>query len=190
MEALGEALRRPSRRSDMSTVEKPILSEPYVLSRHAGVYDVWFPSTPQARARYRAKVAGEQTQGRLSQIHLVEPRGAAPPVHLHHDADETLYVIEGDVSVFLGDDRIEAGPGAFIFVPRGAVHTWLVRSEQAELFLTLVPAGLEGFFAEVGSAAITGEPMPREMDVDTDELNRRAEAYGVEFRGPPPTLAD
>jgi quercetin dioxygenase-like cupin family protein len=174
----------------MSTDEKPIASEPYVLSGDAGVYDIWFPSNPRAPGRYRAKVAGEQTESRLSQVHLVEQRGAAPPVHLHHNADETLYVIDGDVSVFLGDERIEAGPGAFVFVPKGAVHTWLVRSQQAELFLSLAPAGLEGFFAEVGVPAVPGEPSPGPMDVDPQDMNRRAEPYGVEFLGPPPTLDD
>jgi quercetin dioxygenase-like cupin family protein len=174
----------------MGTIEKQTRNGPYVLTRDSGLYDVWFPSTPEARGRYRAKVAGAQTEGRLSQVHLVEPRGAAPPIHFHHDADETIYVIDGEINVFLDDERIDAGPGAFLFVPKGAVHTWLVRSQQAELFLSLAPAGLEGFFAEVGSAVIPGEPMPSGTDVDLQEMNRRAEAYGVEFVGPPPTLDD
>jgi mannose-6-phosphate isomerase-like protein (cupin superfamily) len=172
----------------VSTTEKPSTNESYVLPNDAGVYDLWFPSTPREPGRYRAKVAGEQTDGRLSQVHIVEPRGAAPPVHLHHDADETFYVIEGEISVFLGDERIDAGPGAFVFVPKGAAHTWLVRSEQAEALLTLAPAGLESFFAEVGVPVVAGEPKSGPMEVDMEEMNRKAEAYGVEFLGPPPTL--
>ena len=172
----------------MSTIQQPVATHPYVLPATSGVYDVWFPSTPRAPGRYRAKVVGAQTDGRLSQVHIVEPRGAAPPRHLHHDADETLYVIDGEVSVFLGDERVEAGAGAFLFVSRGAVHTWLVRSEQAEILVSLAPAGLEGFFAEVGVPAVPGESNPSHMDVDLQEMNRRAEAYGVEFVGPPPTL--
>lgn len=172
----------------MSTIEKPRTKDPYVLPRDSGVYDVWFPSAPRGSGRYSAKVVGEQTGGRLAQVHMVEPRGAAPPVHLHHDADETFYVIDGEISVFLGDERIDAGPGAFFFVPKGVVHTWLVRSEQAEALLTLAPAGLESFFAEVGAQVVAGEPKPGQMEVDIEEMNRKAEAYGVEFLGPPPTL--
>jgi mannose-6-phosphate isomerase-like protein (cupin superfamily) len=172
----------------MSTIEEPTANEPYVLAGDAGVYDVWFPSTPRERGRYRAKVTGDQTEGRLAQVHIIEPRGAAPPRHLHHNADETFYVIDGEVSVFLGDERIDAGPGASLFVPKGAVHTWLVRSAQAEALVTLAPAGLEGFFAEVGIPVVPGELNPSQREVDLEEMNRRAEAYGVEFVGPPPTL--
>jgi mannose-6-phosphate isomerase-like protein (cupin superfamily) len=172
----------------MSTIQGQTSNEPYVLDSDRGVYDVWFPSTPREPGRYRAKVAARQTDGRLAQVHIVEPRGAAPPLHLHHDADETFYVIDGEVSIFLGDDRIEAGPGAFLFVPKGAVHTWLVRSAQAEALVTLAPAGLEGFFAEVGAAVVPGEPNSSKRQIDLQEVNRSAEAYGVEFVGPPPTL--
>jgi mannose-6-phosphate isomerase-like protein (cupin superfamily) len=174
----------------VSTLEKPTANGAYVLSSDTGAYDICFPSTPQAPGRYRAKVAGEQTDGRLSQIHIIEPRGAAPPLHLHHDADETFYLIDGEISVFLGDERVEAGAGAFLFVPKGTVHTWLVRSEQAEALVTLAPAGLESFFAEAGVPAVPGEPNANQMDVDLQEMNRIAEAYGVEFVGPPPTLDD
>lgn len=170
-------------------IEEAITNKAYVLAEDAGVYDIWFPSVPREPGRYRAKVAAEQTAGRLSQVHMVERRGAAPPVHMHHDADETLYVIDGEVSVFLGDERIEAGAGSYVFVPKRAVHTWLVRSRQASMLLTLAPAGLEGFFAEVGLPASPGEPS-KPIDVDLQEMNRRAEAYGVEFLGPPPTLDD
>lgn len=172
----------------MTTIEKSTAIERYVLARDAGVYDVWFPSTPSASGRYRAKVAGAQTEGRLAQVHILEPRGAAPPRHLHADADETFYIIDGEISVFLGDERIEAGPGAFFFVPKGAVHTWLVRSEQAEALLTLAPAGLEGFFAEIGLPALPGQPNAGRVDVDLEEMNRKAGAYGVEIVGPAPTL--
>lgn len=163
-------------------------NEPYLLPKDAGIYDVWFPSTPGEPGRYWAKVTAKQSEGRLSQVHILEPRGAAPPVHIHHDADESFYLIDGEVSVFLGDERIEAGAGAFFFVPKGTVHTWLVRSEQAEAVITLSPAGLEGFFAEVGVPVVPEEPKPRPMDVDPEKMNRRAGAYGVEFVGPPPTL--
>lgn len=172
----------------MSTVQKPT-ARGYVSPREAGVYDIWFPSTPRDPGRYRAKVVGAQTEGRLAQVHMIEHRGAAAPLHLHHDADETFYVMDGEMSVFLGDERIEARAGSFVFVPRLTVHSWLVVSEQAEALLTLAPAGLEAFFAEAGVAAVPGEPHPT-IEVDLDEMNRRAEAFGVEFVGPPPTLDD
>jgi quercetin dioxygenase-like cupin family protein len=177
-------------RSDMSTTEQPTANRPYVLPRDAGLYDVWFPTIPNAPGRYRAKVTAEQTDGRLAQVHIVEHRGAAAPLHLHRDADETFYVIDGQVSFFLGKERIDARAGAFLLAPRGAVHSWLIRSEEAEALVTLAPAGLEGFFAEIGSQVVPSDPAAGSIQIDVEELNRRAAAYGVEIVGQPPTLED
>lgn len=169
----------------MSTIAA---GQPYLLPKEVGVRDLWFPSNPEKPGRYSIKVAAEQSERRLSQVHMIEARGAAPPVHLHRDADETIYVIDGELSIFLGDERLEAGAGSFLFVPKGAVHTWLVRSAHAEALVTLAPAGLEGFFAEVGAAVVPGALHPGPIDVDPEGMNRRAAAYGVEILGPPPTL--
>lgn len=172
----------------MSTTGTRAARAAYVLPTGVGVSDLWFPSNPVGPGRYSIKVAAQQTERRLSQVHMIEQRGAAPPLHRHLDADETIYVIDGQLSIFFGDERVEARAGDFFFVPKGSVHTWLVRSERVEAFLTLAPAGLEGFFAEVGAPVVAEEPALGPMDVDPEEMNRRARAYGVEILGPPPTL--
>jgi quercetin dioxygenase-like cupin family protein len=174
----------------MSTIETAAPGEAFVLRKDVGISDFWFPSNPETPGRYSVKLAGAQTEGRLAQVHLIEYRGAAPPLHRHLDADETIYVVDGELSIFFGDERVEAGAGAFFSVPKGVVHTWLVRSERAEALLTLAPAGLERFFVEVGAPVVPGELKPVRMEINPDEMNRRAEAYGVEFVGPPPTLDD
>lgn len=172
----------------MSTIEKTAVRVAYVLPAGAGVRDVWFPSNPERPGRYSIKLVGEQTDGRLAQVHMIEQRGAAAPLHAHLDADETIYVIDGELGIFCDGEWVEARAGAFFFVPRDSVHTWLVRSERVEAFLTLAPAGLEGFFAEVGAPAAGAEGDPDTMDVDPEEMNRRAAAYGVKVVGPPPVL--
>ena len=172
----------------MSTIEKTAAGQPYVLPKEIGVRDLWFPSSPDAPGRYSIKVAAEQSERRLAQVHMIESRGAAPPLHFHRDAHETIYVIDGELSIFLGDERVEAGSGSFLFVPKGAVHTWLVRSAQAEALLTLAPAGLEAFFAEVGAPVGPDDAAPGPIYIDPAEMNDRARAYEVEIVGPPPTL--
>lgn len=123
------------------------VNEPYVLPKDAGVIDVWWPFNPApVVGRYSTKVTGEQTRGRLFQMHVIDGRGAAPPLHIHHDADETFYVIEGEMTIFVGDERIEAGTGDFVFGPRGVPHAYLAQSEQAEFLVSFAPAGIEGFF--------------------------------------------
>jgi mannose-6-phosphate isomerase-like protein (cupin superfamily) len=46
------------------------------------------------------------------------------PLHLHHNDDEAWYVLEGTLSVRVGDRDVEAKPGAAVFVPRGTAHMY------------------------------------------------------------------
>jgi mannose-6-phosphate isomerase-like protein (cupin superfamily) len=163
-------------------------NEPYVLPKGIGLHDVWFPYPTAVVGRYNIKTTSEQTRGRLSQVHVMDERGAASPMHIHRDYDETYYLIDGEMTFFVGDEQIGAEAGSYTFVPQGVRHCFLVRSERAEFLLTFAPAGLEGFFAEVGTPVGTGAALPEPRKVDPEDMNRRAGVYRVEFVGPPPTL--
>jgi len=160
-------------------------SEPYSLTRGTGVSDVWF----FGGARISVKTGGAQTDGRLYQVHIIEQRGSGPPLHIHNNADETFYVIDGELLVFVGDERIEAGPGDFVFGPRGVAHAYVARSEQAEFLATFAPASMDRFFEELGGVpVVSGEPAPAASYPDPEEFARGAAKWGVEIVGPPPTL--
>jgi len=166
---------------------------PYALPKDAGVTDVWFPLW---EGRYSVKTAAEQTEERLLQLLVDEPRGAAPPLHIHHDCDETWYVIEGWLTVFVGDERFEVGPGDFVLNPKGVPHSFLVTSERAEFLVAFAPAGtqgpfgcgVDGFFREIGLRVVPGEWHPGPVPVSPEEFARKASTYGIEVVGPPPTL--
>jgi len=171
-------------------------NEPYVLPKDVGVTDVWWPFGPVV-GRYSIKTTAQQTEGRLLQLLAQDGRGAAPPMHIHHDADETWYVIDGRLVVFVGDERIEAGPGDFVLGPKGVAHTFLVTSERAEFLVTFAPAGTEGpagcgvdgFFREIAVPVVPGQAPPAPTAPDPEDFARRAGRYGIEIVGPPPTLA-
>jgi hypothetical protein len=125
-----------------------------------------------------------------------ESRGGAAPLHIHHDTDESWYVLDGELLVFVGDERTEAGPGYFVLGPKGVPHTFLVTSAQAEFLVTFAPAGtegpfgvgLEGFFREIGTPVVPGERRPDPVPPDPEDFARRAAQYAIEILGPPPTL--
>ena len=163
----------------------------YLLAREEGVNDVWWPYVPGPRAgRHTNKVLGEQTDGRLFQMLVTYPRGAAPPLHIHHDADETFFVLDGEVAIFVGDQRYECTAGDFVLGPRGVAHTFIVRSEWAELLASFSPAGIEGLFAAMAPAVLAGEAAPTPSMPDQDEFVRLMAKHECEFVGPPPTLDD
>lgn len=159
----------------------------YVLPEDGGVIDVWWPYQPQV-GRYTVKIGSEQTDGRLCQLLGRDRRGGAPPVHIHHREDETFYVIAGDITFFLGDQRIEATAGDFVFAPKGVPHAFLVTSDRAEYLTSFAPAGAERFFPEVAPPVVDGEPSPSSSEPDPEEFARIAASYGIEIVGPPPTL--
>ena len=155
--------------------------------------NLWWPFAPSV-GRYLIKTTAQQTEGRLLQLLVIDGRGAAPPMHIHHDADETFYVIEGELTVFVGDDEIKAGPGDFVLAPKGLPHSFLVISEHAEFLVSFAPAGtrgpsgcgVDGFFADVAVPIVDGVTPPKPMVPDAEEFARRAALYGIEIVGPPP----
>lgn len=128
------------------------------------------------------KIGGETTRGQLSIVeHPMEPGRLVPP-HVHHDEDELSYVLEGTFGVRIGDVISEAGPGCYVFKPRGVAHTfWNAGPAPARLIEIITPAGFELFFEAVGqlSAKVaTGAISPEEFDSKRTEL---ASKYHVDF---------
>ncbi len=134
------------------------------------------------------KAAVGDTDGRFCQVEFTDPCGNAPPVHIHHWEDETFYVLEGLVTVFIGDGRIDASPGDFVFMPRDVPHTYLVRSERARALVSYAPGGVEQFFVEMGVPVGDPDRPPAPVVPDHDTFVRALARYGVEIVGPPPTL--
>ena len=95
------------------------------------------------------KIRSEQSGGRLTALDTVAMPGEGPPLHVHPDEDEFIYVLEGEFRVKLGDELIGAAPGAFVFIPRGTPHTWQnVGDTPARFFAGVLPATIafEQFF--------------------------------------------
>jgi mannose-6-phosphate isomerase-like protein (cupin superfamily) len=159
----------------------------YVVARDEGVISVWWPYQPQV-GRYTTKLATEQTDGRLLQLLCSDRRGGAPPLHIHRDEDEPFFVISGEISFFIGGERIEATAEDFVLAPRGIEHSFLVRSDGAEYLTSVAPAGAERFFAEVAPPVIPGDPPPPPTQPDPAEFARIAAKYRIEIVGPPPAL--
>ena len=130
-----------------------------------------------------------ETDGTLSLGEALVRPGSEPPLHVHAREDETFYVLEGQVVFQRGHERIDAGPGDCVFMPRGLQHGFAVRTETARLLQVFTPAGLEGAFRALSEPAPadelppapTGPPDPAVIEAMTAEFAE----HGVEFTGPP-----
>ncbi len=98
-----------------------------------------------------------QTQG--------EPSGFGPPLHVHRDAAEAFYVLEGTYLMHVEDNQHLCAPGSFVYVPPNVVHTFKVVSQEAGRKLNLFsPAAMVGFFEELAEAEANGTATPELLD--------------------------
>jgi quercetin dioxygenase-like cupin family protein len=167
----------------MST--ETVIAKPYHVASGEGLADVWWKS-----GRVTVKTAGAETGNAFSQIETDDPHGSGPPLHLHHNEDETFYVLEGEVTIVVGDERIDLEAGDFVFAPREVAHAYVVRSESARMLVTASPAGVEQFFVSHGVPVTGTEPPADPVMLPMDELMRLFADYGCEIVGPPPSLGD
>jgi mannose-6-phosphate isomerase-like protein (cupin superfamily) len=123
----------------------------------------------------------EQTDGEFSLLRTQqEPQGFGPPMHIHHDAAEAFYVLEGTYLMFYEGREEECPQGTFVYVPRGTAHTFTVVSEQPGQKLNLfTPAAMVGFFEDLATSWTDTEPTPEVLDAI-------ARSHHMEVVGPVP----
>ncbi len=94
-----------------------------------------------------------------------EPPGFGPPLHVHRDAAEAFYVLEGTYLMHVEDRQDLCVPGSFVYVPPNVVHTFKVVSEEPGKKLNLFsPAAMVGFFEELAEAEANGTATPELLD--------------------------
>ena len=155
---------------------------PSLLHRPAGTGPTyWGPGD-----LYRFLVTGAETGGAYFAMEAVVPPGGGPPPHTHAREDETFYVLEGAVDFRLGEERVTAGPGDFVNVPRGCVHNFHNSgADVARLILTFTPAGIEHFFEETLERALDPtQPPPDNVAEVSARYAEPAPRYGMEFLVP------
>ena len=127
-------------------------------------------------------------EGDHSVLELLAPAGDQPPLHVHHDSDEGFYVLEGEVTVWAGDECAVLAPGQFAFGPKGVPHTYRVTSaEPARMIVTSSNGSFASFVQAYGEPAPRRELPPREAP-DAERLGRLAAEHGIELLGPPGML--
>ena len=133
-------------------------------------------------------VSGDETGGAYALTDSTVPTGGEAPLHVHGREDEAFWVLEGALEITVGGDRLTASAGSFVHLPRGIPHSYVNAGSEPVRFLTLmVPAGLEGFFEEVGKPATDPTSPPPFGDDDVERLLTFAPKYGVEILPPPET---
>jgi quercetin dioxygenase-like cupin family protein len=132
---------------------------------------------------YRFLATGEDTNGTYALWEAIVPPGGGPPPHVHSREEEGFYILEGEITLSIGPERIVAAAGMFANMPVGTPHSFKNESgKPARMLITIAPAGLEKMFFEFGvpvaQGATTAAPTTKE---EIDKLLAVAPKYGIEI---------
>ena len=137
---------------------------------------------------YRILISGEQTNHAYAVIDMLIPPGGGPGPHAHRDFQEMFYIVEGEIEFKKEGGSYTAKTGSFVNVPLGgAVHSFKNTSDKvAHMFCTVVPAGLDSFFQEIGKSVEAGKFLTPSAPTkeEIDKIKSIAEKYGQELYPP------
>jgi len=118
------------------------------------------------------------TDGVVSVLEATEPPGFGPPIHVHDDAAEAFYVLEGEYIMSLDGEEQRCPAGSFVFIPAGVPHGFRVGEAASRKLNFYFPAAMTGYFDDLAAAL-------RRSDVTEAELAAIAEAHQMRIVGPP-----
>jgi mannose-6-phosphate isomerase-like protein (cupin superfamily) len=125
------------------------------------------------------KASSALTDGAFTLLEATEPPHFGPPMHIHRDAAEAFYVLEGEYVIFLQDREIRCPAGSFVYIPAGLEHGFRVGPTPSRKLNLYVPAAMVGYFDELAEAVRVG-------NVDEEHPAAIAGRYGMEVLGPVP----
>ncbi len=105
---------------------------------------------PMGRIASMFLADGAETDDRYSISEWwLEPNTKGPGPHMH-DEDDVFYVIEGTMSILLGDRWIDAPRGSLVLAPGGMTHDFENRGEtRAGVLNVSVPGNFESSMPEI-----------------------------------------
>lgn len=128
------------------------------------------------------KVTGDDTNGAFTVAELTASAEMGPPPHIHRNADESFFITEGTFDFSLAGKTFSAGAGAFVYLPKGVVHTHSAGGgTPAKALVIQTPSGVERFIAEAGKPATDPQvrPAPPGM-ADFEQIVAIAKKHGID----------
>ena len=153
---------------------KAITSPPNVLAQGDGLR---LQSGPGRDLIF--KVTGEDTGGAFDYFIVeVAPHGG-PPLHVHHNQQETIHVLKGQYKVRIGEEIFHCLEGGFAYLPSRVPHAFLnLTDEPGEIVVVYSRGGGHKFYEELG-------PISRGEHPDREVIAALFEKYDMTLLGPP-----
>jgi mannose-6-phosphate isomerase-like protein (cupin superfamily) len=124
------------------------------------------------------KLRGAQSCGALAAWENVVAPCEGPPLRVHENEDEIWYALEGSFRFILDEHVSDTKAGAFVYIPRGVVHTWQnIGPTPGRFLVVMAPAGFETFFDQFAELQSDAPPI--------EAFSRLGPGVGMTVVGPP-----
>ena len=144
-------------------------TKPYMLDNDEGQF------LQALGALVSIKATSEQTGDAFNLFEVSCPPDYATPLHIHYTEDVGVYVLEGTLRFFWGNEMRAAAAGCFFYQPRGTPHGFRIEGgAPARILYMTMPAGFDRFILE------------HEMPTPKAESEADAARYKIEILGPLP----
>ncbi len=128
------------------------------------------------RAGMTLVASARMTNGAFELVEDIRSAGTGPIPHIHFDHDEAFYVLVGRFTFVRDREEIVAGPGGFVYIPRGTRHAYRSLEDDGRVLLIVLPPGLSGFLREQGRRMVEGASVLEAMT----ELSPTFDAHPVD----------
>ncbi|AGB22239.1 cupin domain-containing protein [Mycobacterium sp. JS623] len=98
-------------------------------------------------ARWRVLADSRDTERDYDLLDALVPEGAGPPRRVL-GTDETIYVLDGVVSVEVDETSTEIGAGSFAYAPAGSLCSWHAQAGGAHVLVFHLPGGFDRALAK------------------------------------------
>lgn len=134
-------------------------------------------------------LSSAETGGQFSMIEGIMPPGGDGGLHVHHNEDESMHLLEGSLEVAIGEQAFRLAPGESYFAPRGVPHRLRNRGDvPARALLVTTPGGFDDFITRAGIPLIEGAEPPRPAAPTQEQIEallKLADSFGIRIIEPP-----
>ena len=125
-------------------------------------------------------LSGQQTAGQFCLFENKSAGNTSTPIHVHARDDETVYIIEGELTAVINGQPRRLTAGESIFLPRGIPHQLMnISGNPCRYILIGTPALFDRFVEEAGHELrpdeAVGPPTPEEIE----RLRKASPRFGV-----------
>jgi quercetin dioxygenase-like cupin family protein len=134
------------------------------------------------------KLLAEETDGAFFLLEDTMVRDKTTPLHLHPEAHEMTYVIDGEIEIQADGNRTRVLSGGMSFVPKGVAHAFIVVSAEARLITIQSPGAVgQAFYRGASEPAL--DDTADILDLGRLQATAAANPRGIELLGPSPFMS-